>query len=186
MKREKQELVMEILRNGKYRVDANGGIVYSFRKGDGEWKALSCSITRSGKYLGYRQHQLHLGRGKGKKAIVYAHVLVWMSVHGMYEEGKVINHKDLDKMNCSIHNLELVSCKENVEHALKNVKYKDTGEHRAIRHNEISQIKKMLGRGIKNHSRIARELGLGRLAVRYTIKNIESGKELKYEMKSTI
>jgi len=49
-----------------------------------------------------------------------------------------------------------------------------------IRFEQIKLIRKYLSEGA-NQSQIARKIGKGRLAVRYIIKQIQSGNILKYE-----
>lgn len=177
MRDDKQDLVLEILGNGKYRVDVASGIVYSFRRGRGEWVVLVPNKPKSG----YLQYRLHLGRGKGKMVLVYGHVLVWMVVHGKYKPGMEVNHKDLDKRNNRIGNLELLSSSDNSKHALKNCIYGGEGVVRPIRKAQIDDIKFYLKGGLTNISEIARRIGCSRLATSYTIKKIQAGEPLKYE-----
>ena len=181
MKNEKQQLTLAILNNGKYRVNQEGGYIESFRKGIGEWKKLSGSIASSG----YLQHTLHLGRGLNSKVIVYAHIAVYIGVNGVYDEGLVINHKDLDRFNNRPDNLEAVSVKENIIHANNNVDFsKNISVYtKLIRYDEICAIKKLLvDHPNWTKARIARELGLNRIPVTRVINKIKNGEELKYEV----
>jgi hypothetical protein len=59
------------------------------------------------------------GRQKKKRAIL-AHILVWIRYHGPIPKGMEINHKDGDKHNNWLSNLELVTSKQNKEHAIRN------------------------------------------------------------------
>lgn len=48
------------------------------------------------------------------------HRVVWYFVHGPFDESLVINHKDFDRTNNDIRNLELITQKQNVHHAADN------------------------------------------------------------------
>lgn len=58
-------------------------------------------------------------RKNGKQKQVSVHRFVWEAFNGAIPTDKVINHKDGDKTNNSLSNLELVSNKENTIHAYK-------------------------------------------------------------------
>lgn len=51
------------------------------------------------------------------------HRVVWYFVHGSLDSTKVINHKDFDRGNNHIENLELISQKENTKYSRKNNRY---------------------------------------------------------------
>lgn len=179
MKKEKQELLLEILGNGRYRVNRELGVIESFI--GGVWRELKGLVLPSG----YKQHILFLGRGKGSKVIVYAHIGVYIGVNGVYEEGLVINHKDLNKLNNRPENLEAVSNKDNVNHSYENNKIIKEGQRYTslIRYEQIEAIKKLL---IDNpnwsKARVARHLGLNRIPVTRVINKIKNGEELKFEV----
>jgi len=179
MKKEKQELALRIMSNGKYRLNVELGIFESFRKGDGVWKPLSGTIVSSG----YLQHNIHLGRGKNTKCIVYAHILSYLVTNGMYDEGLVINHKDLNRLNNKPSNLEAISTSDNVNHSYENnVIFKEGVSHVSkIRYEEICKIKALMDEHPNwNKSKIARELGLNRIPVTRIINKINNGEELKF------
>lgn len=181
MKQEKQKRFLEVMAIGKYKIDTESGVVYSFRKSKG-WEVMRPNRPKNG----YLQYKFFFGRRDGTPPVlVYGHVAVWISVSGEYEEGMEVNHKDLIKTNNGIGNLELVTAKRNIEHFLENDERMSPGGVFTIRGEEIDSIKFYLRAGEKNHSKIARELGLKRSAVRYTIKKIESGEPLKYEKSLT-
>jgi DNA invertase Pin-like site-specific DNA recombinase len=54
-----------------------------------------------------------------------------------------------------------------------------------IRHKEIEQIKELMKMDL-SQSEIARRLKLNRLTVRFTMKNIQDGKPLRFENKPTL
>lgn len=179
MKKEKQELALEIMANGKYRLNVELGIFESFRKNEGVWKPLSGTIVSSG----YFQHNIHLGRGMNTKCIVYAHILSYLVTNGVYDEGLIINHKDLNKLNNRPSNLEAISTSENANHSYENNNILKAGVSHVskIRYDEICKIKVLMYEHPNwNKSKIARELGLNRIPVTRIINKIRNGEELKF------
>ena len=172
MKIDKQQLLIWILEKGRYRVNADLGILESFRPATQEWKEVKPRIQPSGQ----KQHSIY---HEGTGIYVYLHILVWISKNGTYKPGKVVHHIDTIMGNCAISNLKLVTQKKNIKYSLVN-RPKTRENDDQIRGEVITKIREKLKDG-KNQSAIARELGLKRLAVRYVIKQIESGKVLKFE-----
>lgn len=85
-----------------------------------------CYNSLTGKYLkgqvgknGYLSFYLTLPNGKKKR--VYAHRIVAFNyIPNIDLNKKEVNHKDGNKLNNTVDNLEWVTAKENQEHALKN------------------------------------------------------------------
>lgn len=177
MKKEKQELALVIMGNGKYRMNMESGRLESYYKALGVWEVVKGNLLPSV----YRQHIIYLGRGTKARCVVYEHHLMWLVCCGAFKEGLVIHHKDTDRSNNRLSNLDVVSQCKNVEHARRERERVKSGISRLIRETEIASIKFYLRAGEKNQSKIARELNLNRLSVRYTIKKIEAGAALKYE-----
>lgn len=175
MKSEKQKLVLEILGNGKYRVDRERGVLQSFRKNVNDWVDCVHTLLPSK----YKQNVIHLGRGQNTKVTVYLHVLVWIACNGEYDEGMVIDHEDSDPSNCALSNLRLVTQSSNIEFSIKN-RPKTQKDWRVIRSDEIAKIRELVAAG-KNQSAIARTMDLNRLSVRRIVNKIKNGEELKFE-----
>jgi len=57
---------------------------------------------------------------KNKRIQVFMHRLMWETWVGRIPKGKEINHKDFDKTNYALWNLEVVTHLENLEHAWRN------------------------------------------------------------------
>lgn len=176
MKKEKQELALRILGNGRYRVDGVRGILQSFRVGRGEW--VDCVPTTL--LSGYKQHIIYLGRGKKEKVVVYLHLLVYLSENGIYEEGLVVDHEDSNPGNCAISNLRLTTVNGDLEFSIKN-RPKTHNDWRVIRHEEIRQIRELMKVGA-SQSAIAKALDLNRLSVRHIYNKINKGEPLKFEV----
>jgi hypothetical protein len=178
MKKEKQQLVLEILDNGKYWVDHERGVLQSFRKNLNEWVDCVHTLLPSG----YKQNIIHLGRGQNTKITVYLHNLVWLACNGPFSEDKVVKCKDGDFGNCSLGNLELLSLSESSV-----VRPKSDKGTRVIRYDEITAIKKLLEENPSwSKSQVARSLGLNRISVARVINKIKNGEELKFEVEGKV
>lgn len=171
MKTEKQQVVMSILKSGIYEIDAVNALVYANRK---RGKVLlKCNLLPSG----YQQITLFAGRRTGIKVILYLHVLVYLAWHGPYDENLEISHEDNNKLNCSIYNL---AAKTTAMNYANSPDREYPMSLKLIRSGEIADIRRLHTFGY-SQNRIAKELSLNRLSVRYTIKRIEAGLPLKYE-----
>jgi hypothetical protein len=78
---------------------------------------------------------------EGKLLIMQAHRVVWMALKGEIPEGFVPNHKDGNKQNNAISNLELVSDAGNSKHAV------DTGltTYDHLKGNNYQALRKVKG-----------------------------------------
>lgn len=94
---------------GKYKVNKKGQI-YSDAK-----KIILKPIVKS---TGYAFVNLY---NKGKHKSMYIHTIVANTFIGN-SFGHVVNHKDLNKLNNNVENLEIVSQKENILHSKLNGK----------------------------------------------------------------
>lgn len=83
--------------------DPAGGIIYGIKG-----RPL-CRFDRDG-YVVIRCNGVYLGS---------AHRLIWESVHGPIPNGLQINHINGIKTDNRICNLELVTCKQNIEHSIR-------------------------------------------------------------------
>lgn len=106
---------------------------------------------------GYLKVSLKNGKNKGTFTI---HRLVSTHFIGLRPNGFVVNHKDCDKTNNHISNLEYVTSKENTFHAMKNnrLKFFKGSRHGQAKLNEkiVVVIHKMLASGI-SQEKIAKE-----------------------------
>lgn len=171
MKLLKQQQTIECLASGYYQI-VNGQVYCKIK---GSFKIMKPNILPSGYYqLVISNHR------RGDKNIsvrVYTHVLIYIATNGLYPVGWEIDHIDRDKNNTMPENLRAVPTMIN---AINKDSMDNGGCLRPIRGFEIDNIRTLLKAG-RNQSEIARELNLNRLSVRYTIKNIEAGKKLKYD-----
>lgn len=81
------------------------------------------------------------------------HRVIWYICKHYIRDDMVINHKDFDRANNNITNLELVSQKENVRHAVENGRYPDVSgansPKAALSEAEVQAIRYMAEKGWK-------------------------------------
>lgn len=111
---------LELIRIGVLSIDSEGRIWREKIKVSrtGEWKHLKIrrrAECRSGR--GYLRITLGF---EGATHSVQAHRLIWASIKGPIPHHLQVNHKDLNKANNRIDNLELVTQSENIQHSYDN------------------------------------------------------------------
>ena len=83
------------------------------------------------------------------------HRVIWYFAHGSCPSDKVINHKDFDRGNNHIDNLELISQKENTEYSRKHGRYPSMAgcnHHRAaLSENEVKAVRYLAKHGWKQN-----------------------------------
>lgn len=94
---------------------------------------------------GYRQVYL-AGKNLG-----FAHRLVWMAAHGQIPPGLYINHKDRDRQNNALPNLELVTPLGNSRHAMglhyDHVPAVGAGDLGAVSREWLAQVQALVASG---------------------------------------
>lgn len=91
--------------------------------GDAEYRACETKMLK-----GYAQACLCKNGKYTRRAV---HRLVWEAFNGPIQGRLEINHKDLDRGNNRLENLELVTHQQNIQHAID--AYKDKGLLRAVK-----------------------------------------------------
>jgi hypothetical protein len=125
------------------------GKVISLRRG--YWKTLQGVESNHGYLRVNLQRRLHS-----------IHVLVAATFLGPRAEGYQVNHKDGDKFNNSIENLEYVTAAENNQHAY-DTGLRDIGEKHPrskLTDEEIASIRSL--KGVKDAKAISLEFGISR------------------------
>lgn len=105
---DKLPLFVEMLKNRGYYIGDDNHI--HSKKGN-----LASKITRNGYYMTARQYN-------GKMYYFMEHRVIWVWNNGAIPKGLVINHKDYNKANNAIENLEVITQKENTEYSRCNFK----------------------------------------------------------------
>lgn len=172
------EFFLQYLDEGKIKYD-NGKLIrlYTnnyggrFLKGPKEMKELTrhgyirCQMKIEGVYYRIMAHR-----------IIYAH---FNGLHSLKEKDLVINHKDGNKQNNRIENLELVSHKENINHAkengLSNYVYGEEHGRAKLTKEKVLEIKKKISLGFSNKE-IAKQYKVSPSAI-YLIKKKEKLEE---------
>ena len=97
----------------RYSIDENGNIYSNNYKNSGKTKILKPAISKDG-YLATM-----LLSDDGKYCSRKLHRWVMTTYIGERKKGYEINHKDGNKLNNSIQNLEYITKSENIKHAYK-------------------------------------------------------------------
>lgn len=97
---------------GLYKI-SDTGVVFGIKSGSGRKVGPMCTWFRNG-YESVQFTDLNKNR-----TYHYIHTLVMKTFVGPRPEGKEINHKDNDKTNNNLDNLEYVTHSENVRHSFR-------------------------------------------------------------------
>lgn len=151
-----------------YKISNLGRVMSINYRGNGRSCILKTNINKNG----YEQVRLNVNKvGKNKKV----HRLVAEAFIDNPENKKCVNHKDSNKTNNNISNLEWCTHSENTIHAFKNITiFRATGEDNYIsklNNDNVIEIYK----SIKSHRELAKEYGV----TKYTITSIKSKKTWK-------
>lgn len=120
---------------------------------------------------GYKQVALHKD---GKRHCKRVHRLLWESFNGDIKDGMVINHKDSNKSNNTLDNLEVVTNKENVDHFFK---------YNSKRKYNVDVFSKSSGEFIGNYTSITKmckELSLNRKTMYSILKGVKTTNNYPY------
>lgn len=115
---------------------------------------------------------------EGIKKMPNVHVLVAEAFMGPRPDGMVVCHKNDDKTDATLKNLEYGTHSQNKKQAIKNG-VAPTGENHPqskLTNSQVTEIKKMLGDGNLTHKQIGDIFGVSR----FTISSIKYGKLRKY------
>ena len=114
-----KEIAYEYNKNPNYFVTKSGKIYSIYKKGgNGKTDINSPHLLSYGEDKdGYYRVVLSLN---GKKKYMKVHTIIVEQFIGEIQSPKVVNHKDGNKKNNNISNLEIISIKENTIHAHKN------------------------------------------------------------------
>lgn len=135
-----------------YLINENGDV---FSKKSNKW--LSTRIYEGG-YWG-----VNLRSDTGKNVYRSCHTLVAKAfLLDSYQEGMVVNHKDLDKSNCHVSNLEWVTHKENSQHYVENKPEHASAHRRKISVDKLHQIGELLEVDYMSTEEISKITGVDR------------------------
>lgn len=131
----KIEILMECLENNNSNKDISEYVFNSFKKSLQEeeyivekvYKKLG-EYTVVERYIVYKRYGGSHERGyiifsitvKDVTYRTFAHRIIYYLVHGIWDDNKVINHKDSNKTNNNPENIELITQFENVIYSIRN------------------------------------------------------------------
>ncbi|PGM34663.1 hypothetical protein CN941_25860 [Bacillus cereus] len=132
----------------KWRMIEKNGILFNVSN-KGKVQVLDCE---RGKYIKLLKEveDFSLNGGQPNKKYlsthgVYVHILVAETWIGPIPDGYTVNHKDLNKFNNDVENLEIVTLADNVRHAFKSGAHDSwiLSEHEIERRRTMNEIKKL-------------------------------------------
>ena len=151
---------------GLYKVDENGN-VFSVRNN----KLLKRMMFPSG------YEYVHLCNGKGKTKLFRVHRLVAETFIPNPNNLPEVNHKDGDKLNNNVKNLEWCTNLENMRHSvetgLRNIKGENNPSAKLTVKDVINIRKEYIPK--------SKEFGTVALARKYGVSNVMIGKIIRYE-----
>lgn len=171
--RRKYARAQEYIQSGAWIADPHAGVVHSRRTG----KPLRTRVCDRG----YHHYAVNLPGGSRetcKTIPVRIARVIWESVHGVIPDSLEVNHKDGNKSNNSISNLELTTSSENKRHAVRTGLWKPAfGERVAfarLTEAQVREIQTLLAQGV-TQSVIGERYGVAQA----TISWINRGKSWK-------
>lgn len=112
LKRKDMDYALSLIRQGVLSID-DEGCIWRYATVRGKLNVpRRAEIAKNKGYLA-----LTLQMPDGNVRSVMAHRVIWEWSHGPIPEGLQINHKDLNKQNNRLDNLELVTNLENMKHS---------------------------------------------------------------------
>lgn len=174
MRRDKQKNILSVFKTGKYFCTKDGRV---FSRANCHNKPIDKTKTPKEMALqvtkcGYLATTIRYAPGKAYLNTV--HQLVFLYFNGPYDHKKTINHKDGNKKNNRLSNLELVTHSENMKHAYRNgLKIAGTGNHspnHKLTEDIVRKIRKEYK--FKNGGELARKYGTTHFNVWCIMKRI--------------
>lgn len=108
------QCALEMLQDGRLSIDDEGRIWRHKAFRAGRWVDITPRRAENVGGKGYFRLSLQID---GKLCSVMAHRVIWTHFKGPIPTGLQINHKDLDKTNNRVDNLEVVTADGNIQHS---------------------------------------------------------------------
>ena len=155
MKIQNQYIAIAMFNLGKIRVDPKTGDVFI-----GKNDRITPNILN-----GYKQYSVSLGYSQGVFTS-FGHCLVYLWVYGTYDPELVIDHRDRDRGNNSIHNLRCITQSENTQHLPDRKERSDKGNFKRVRYpKDVKASMLELSRKGISDIKIAAQFGCARQTV---------------------
>lgn len=168
-----EEYWLQLYKDGKIEIDFENGIVYS-------WLSGKKHIV-GGKKSRYAKSTA--GTNRKERYDILLHRLIWICKYGDIPEKIDINHKNGDKRDNRICNLELNTRSENLLHACRNLGYSPSaprGERNGsakLSYEKAEKMRELYKTGDFSKAEIGRMFGVGRSQARKVIANLYWNKE---------
>lgn len=131
------ETIKQITNYPHYEIDIHGNI-YSNRFGKRKQLKPILATQAKKQYLQvglFNEHNRRNSKGQRVPKMLYVHRLVWETFMGEIPPKMTINHKNENKLDCSLENLEMMSLSENIS------AYHETKTTGLLRHKRDELIK---------------------------------------------
>ena len=82
---------------------------------------------------------------QGKKYSIFVHRIIWIDKHGIIPYGLELNHRDRNRSNNMVSNLEVITHYQNARHAINVLGKNNQGENNPrakLKENDIIKIRK--------------------------------------------
>jgi HNH endonuclease len=163
---------MSCFKSGRYFCTKSGH-VYSRANRNGKSGLLP--KTKARRLIGGKSgdlknpyHLIQICNYPSKKLYATAHQIVYLYFNGLYNPSLEINHKDGNKYNNSLKNIELVTKSQNEKHAnrtgLKDFKGEKSGTPK-LKNKDVLEIRSAYSTGKFTHSEIAKKYGVDRRTI---------------------
>lgn len=156
-------LIFELLKNEDFRIHENGSIEKRIRKWDKEIRKelwAKCTRKDGAGYL-YVRFQ---------KKNVSAHRIVFAKFNGFLRSDKVVNHKDGNKTNNNVLNLELISESQNQIHSYKHL-HNRYGRSK-LSWTQVEEIRKLWGTKEYTQTKIAERYGVHKGSISRIVNDV--------------
>lgn len=171
------DYAVQLLKDGCLSIDEDGQIWRHRVITNGYWIEVNPRRAENVGGKGYLRLSLQVG---GKLRSVMAHRAIWAFLVGPIPPGMQINHKDLNKQNNRLANLEVVSGIENIRHSHANGRNKpwcNGGSGMWRGQPLVNDAKKTEIKGLRRGGMVFREISAATGVSMTHIQRICAGKE---------
>ncbi len=117
------DYALSLVRDGTLRIDTEGRIWRDYERSKKGRKKIEPRRAESRTGKGYLVVVLGVP-GTRRTRSISAHRLVWIARNGPIPDGLQVNHKDMNRTNNHLSNLEIVNQSENIRHSYRNGRVK--------------------------------------------------------------
>ena len=164
----RDELCVALIEDKLVIVDALNGLVYRTR-GPGGVPLIKPELCPGSKVNGYLTANL---TARGEKKQIRLHRLIWIYVNGVPPADKIVDHRDSNKGNNRISNLQLLTPESNSSKAARDGLYKPNYK---IRPEQRAILIADYQTGVFTHQALATKYGVSKHLVSKLVTNWRKG-----------